>query len=317
VVVPVSRRSHLLKVAAALPVVWLTIGSAFVALKIGLADLPPFIFSGSRFLVVGALLLAWTLWRSGPNLRLGRGDLLIAGATGAGMIMAGQGSASWATQYLSPGIVAVLSSTMPIWAVILSVTLVQARPGPIALAGLVAGLAGVALLAWPNGGSGIALLPALVTTVGAVGWGAGSLLVSRSQLAQRPVVMTSVQMLVGGGLQLALGLVGGELGSLTGAHVSAALPVFVYLVVVPGLIGFPILTWLFSKVDLQVVNTTAYVVPVVTLLLGWLVLGDTITTRTLVCVALTLVGVSLIVFGSRRPAAQPRLAAANVAEQAA
>ncbi|HEY3195071.1 MAG TPA: EamA family transporter [Candidatus Dormibacteraeota bacterium] len=311
------KRADLVKVAVALPVVWVTIGSAFVALKMGVANVPPFLFSGSRFLIVGALLLAWCAWRVQGRLALRRVDLLIAAATGAGMIMAGQGGASWASQYLDPGIVAVLSSTMPIWAVVLSVALVHARPAPLAMIGLVAGFGGVALLAWPTGGSGIAFLPALVTAIGAVGWGAGSLLVSRSELTRRPVLMTALQMLVGGGLQFALGLVGGEAGALSAPHLAAALPVFAYLIVVPGLVGFPLLTWLFSKVELQIVNTTAYVVPVVALLLGWLILGDAITLRTLVCVVVTLVGVSLIVFSSRRRTTQPRTQAAELAEEAA
>jgi len=311
------KRADLIKVAVALPVVWVTIGSAFVALKMGVANVPPFLFSGSRFLIVGVLLLGWAAWRAQGRLALRRVDLLIAAATGAGMIMAGQGGASWASQYLDPGIVAVLSSTMPIWAVVLSVALVHARPAPLAVIGLVGGFGGVALLAWPSGGSGIAPLPALVTTVGAVGWGAGSLLVSRSELARRPVLMTALQMLVGGGLQFALGLAGGEAGALSEPHVMATIPVFVYLVVVPGLIGFPLLTWLFAKVELQVVNTTAYVVPVVALLLGWLILGDTVTLRTLACVAVALAGVSLIVLSSRRPAEQRHAQTAELAEEAA
>ena len=300
-----SRFPNSVKVALALPVVWITVGSAFVALKLGIAEVPPFLFSGVRFLGVGLLLLLWSAWRTGGHLGLRRGDVLIAAATGAGMIMAGQGSASWATQYLTPGIVAVLSSTMPIWAVVLSMALVHTRRAPIAMVGLLMGFAGVALLAWPAGGSRIATLPALITLVGAIGWGAGSLLVSRSEIARRPVLMTGLQMLVGGFLQFALGLAGGELNSLSARHLNAALPVFAYLVAVPGLIGFPILTWLFTKVELHVVNTTAYVVPVVALVLGWLVLGETVTVRTLACVAVTLAGVGLIVVGSRRPASQP------------
>ena len=55
-----SRIPNTVKVAFALPVVWITVGSAFVALKLGVADVPPFLFSGARFLGVGVLLLLWS-----------------------------------------------------------------------------------------------------------------------------------------------------------------------------------------------------------------------------------------------------------------
>ena len=69
---------------AALPVVWLAQGSTFIALRAGVEDVPPFIFSGVRFLLVGLALLAlpaWVAWRSGWRIEISRRELLLAGAT--------------------------------------------------------------------------------------------------------------------------------------------------------------------------------------------------------------------------------------------
>ncbi len=286
---------------AALPVVWFAFGSAFVALKVGVATLPPFLFSGSRFLLAGTLLLAWTVWRTGGHLELRRREALVAGATGAGLILAGQGSASWASQYMAPGMVAVLGSTMPLWAALISWVTLGTRLALSGMIGLVAGFAGVVFLTWPSKGPGVPLIPALVTTAGAIGWAAGALLASRAGAGRRPTLTTGLQMLAGGGLQLLVGLGTGEASRLAQPALLTALPVFVYLVAVPALIGFPLFTWLLRTVPLHVANTVAYAAPVVALTLGWLLLGEQVTARTLAGVGVILAGVAMIVMNARRP----------------
>ncbi|MBJ7602595.1 MAG: EamA family transporter [Candidatus Dormibacteraeota bacterium] len=292
------------RVACALPVVWIAFGSAFVALKVGVATVPPFLFSGGRFLLVGALLLGWSAWRARGRLNVSRQDVLIAAATGGGLIFAGQGAASWASQYLTPGIVAVLSSTMPLWAALIGWVALGTRVARLGTVGLVAGFGGVAFLVWPTSRAGVQLVPAVVTTAGAVGWAAGALFASRSSFARRPTLMTALQMLVGGGLQVMLGLGSGEAGQVGLQQVVPAFPVFLYLVIVPALIGFPLFTWLLTHVPIHVANTVSYAAPVVALALGWLLLGQQVTLRTLAGVAVILVGVGLIVWSAKGTAAR-------------
>jgi drug/metabolite transporter (DMT)-like permease len=284
----------------ALVFTWFAFGSAFVALKVGLATAPPFVFSGSRFVVAGGVLLGLVALRGHGRLDVSTRDLALGAAAGVGMILAGQGGATWATQYLAPGMVAVLSSTMPIWAAVLSRVLFGSPLSALGGLGLLAGLGGVAFLALPAGGAEVQLLPALVATAGALGWAAGSLIASRSEIGRRPLLLTSLSMLTGGTLQVLLGLALGEGGHLGLGQVGPAAPVWLYLVLVPALLAFPVLSWLFSRVELEVVNTIAYAVPVVALVMGWLVLGEQISGRTLFAVAVTLSGVALIVWSARR-----------------
>ena len=82
-------------------------------------------------------------------------------------------------------------------------------------------------------------------------------------LAFGPVLITSVQMLVGGGLQLAVGLLTGEAAQVVPHQLVLAIPAFVYLVAVPSLIGFPLFSWLLSEVPVHVADTAAYVAPAV------------------------------------------------------
>src|SRR5436190_863055 len=141
-----------LRTPAVLVVVWLLFGSAFVGLKIGVAAVPPFLFSGSRFLAAGAILLAWCAWRSGWRLELRPADVMAAGLVGLGLMGGGQGAASWAAQELSPGILAVLITTVPLWVALLSWLFLHQRPPLPALAGIATGFLGVVFLASPSGG---------------------------------------------------------------------------------------------------------------------------------------------------------------------
>ena len=288
-------------VVAALPVLWLTQGSTFIALKIGIASVPPFLLSAARFLIVGVLLLGWSAYRAGWRLKIDRHEALLGAVTGVGMILVGQGSASWSSQYLAPGVVAVLTSTIPLWAALIGLFAFRTRlGGMLGSFGLVAGFAGVAFLAWPATGSSIALGPALVVAGGAAGWGAAVVILSRSGKLRRPLLVTALQALIGGGLQLVAGLVAGEPAHLVLQRLVPAIPAFVYLVLVASLIGYPLLTWLLSEVPVHVANTGSYVAPVIALGLGWLLLAEPVTPRTVGGVGVLLTGVALVVWSNRR-----------------
>src|ERR1041385_1547988 len=172
---PLRKRSAaLLATPAALVALWLLFGSAFIGLKVGVTAVPPFLFSGSRFLVAGAILLAWSAWRAGWRLDLSLGDVVAAGLVGLGLMAAGQGAASWSSRYLSPGVLAVLVTTVPLWVALLSWLFLRERPSWPVLIGIAVGFAGVAFLASPSGGAGLTLLPALVVLGGAAAWAMAS-----------------------------------------------------------------------------------------------------------------------------------------------
>src|SRR5262245_44123606 len=168
---PTPPRRSRLQVLGLLVAVWLLFGSALVAVRAGVhgsAAVPPFLFSGTRFLVAGAILLTWSAWRAGWRLDLRPADVAAAVAIGLGLMVGGQGAASWASQYAPAGVLAVLVTTVPVWIVILSWVFLRQRPAPPVLLGIVAGFAGVAFLASPSGGAHVPPLPALVVLGGSL-----------------------------------------------------------------------------------------------------------------------------------------------------
>src|SRR5438309_10454469 len=97
--------------------VWLLFGAAFVAVRMGVLGpgaVPPFLFSGTRFLVAGTILLVWAAWRARWRLDVGLADVGAAAVVGVGLLVGGQVVARWASQYVPAVIVALLITTVPV-----------------------------------------------------------------------------------------------------------------------------------------------------------------------------------------------------------
>jgi drug/metabolite transporter (DMT)-like permease len=298
---------------AALVGVWLLFGSAFVAVRVGVhgpGAVPPFLFSGTRFLVAGTIMLGWSAWRAGWRLDLRLADLAAAAAVGVGLLVGGQGAAAWASQYVPAGILAVLITTVPVWIVLFSWLFLRQRPALVVLLGVLTGFAGVAFLASPSGGVKLGVVPALVVLGGSMSWAGASLYGSRTAISRRPLTATSIQLLAAGTVQTLLGLGLGEAGAVhLAALTGSAGLAWLFLLLGASLIGFPLFTRLMATTAPAVANTQSYVSPVVTLFLGWLLLGEPLAPRTLIAAGVTLASVALIVTangrrGSRRAATE-------------
>ena len=296
-----------LRTPLALLAVWLLFGSAFIGVRVGVTHVPPLLFAGSRFVVAGGILLAWSAWRSGWRLDVRRGDVAAAAVVGLGLMAGGQGAVGWSAQYVAPGVLAVLVTLAPIWIALIS-WLVLRRPIPWpAAAGLVVAFLGVVVLASPAGGTGTALGPALLVAAGSLSWAAASVYASRTTISHRPVLSTGIQMMVGGGVQMLAGVALGEPGRLSAAAVTGPAGVaWAFLLLGPSLVGFPLFTWLLATTPPAIANAQAYVSPVVALGLGWLLLGASVGPATLAAAAVILAGVALIVTtGGRQPRPEP------------
>jgi drug/metabolite transporter (DMT)-like permease len=308
-------------VVGLLVAVWLLFGSALVAVRVGVhgaGAVPPFLFSGTRLLVAGGILLTWSAWRSGWRLDLRLVDVAAATAVGLGLMACGQGAASWASQYAPAGILAVLVTTVPVWIVLLSWLFLRQRPALPVLLGILTGFAGVAFLASPSGGAHVPLVPALVVLGGSLAWAAAALYASRAAITRRPLTATGIQLLAGGAVQTVLGVVLGEVGGVHAAAVAGPAGLaWLFLLAGPSLIGFPLFTRLMATTPPAVANTQSYVSPVVTLLLGWLLLSEPVSPRTVVAAGVILASVALIVTANSRRSAPEDEADVPVSEREA
>jgi drug/metabolite transporter (DMT)-like permease len=274
-----------LRVGVALATVYVVWGSTYLGIAVGIRTMPPLLMLAARFLVAGALLYPWARRRT--NARPTASQWKHATLSGGLLLLGGTGGVAIAEQTLDSGVVALLVAAMPLW-----LALFDRKPlGRSALAGLVLGFGGVALLVSP--GAGAFELGALVVMVGTICWALGSL-ASRRASHTEPLLGNAMQMLAGGALLVAAGLVHGEAADVQVPSL-ASLSALAYLVVVGSLVGFTAYTWLLRHARTSLVGTYAYANPIVAVLLGFVFLGEPLTWTTLIAGSVIVAGVALIV----------------------
>jgi drug/metabolite transporter (DMT)-like permease len=299
----------------ALATVWITFGAAPVGARIGVTRVPPFLFGGARFVLAGVGLLLVLAVLDHRQLRLTWRELGEAALIGAGMIAIGQGSLSWATTEVTPGVVAVFIATAPLFATVLGRVFLGLQVGALAAVGLAGGIAGTALLAMPSSGAGVRPGLALVMAGGVLAWSAASLFARDSRIAGRPLVLAALQMLIGGVLQLGIAVVRGEPARFDAglAMQPVVIGTFVYLLIFTSVLGFIAFSWLLRNTSPSVANSQAYVAPVIAISLGWLLLGEPISGRAVLAAGLAIAGVAVLIAAqgrARRPAVEGELAKA-------
>jgi drug/metabolite transporter (DMT)-like permease len=279
------KRSVVLLIVAfaAVYILW---GSTYLAIKYVIETLPPFISTGSRFLLAGATLFivgrlskdyekpTLTQWRSSAVV----GTLLFLGGTGGVVI---------AEHHITSGLAALLVATEPFWVVLLSwLWLKGARPDWRVALGLLVGFVGVYLLmdggAVQAGSETNRLFGMILVIAAALCWATGSIYGVRAPASKSPILASGMQMLAGGS---ALLLAGTLMGEWTGFEISVVSRnswfALAYLLVFGSLITFTAYSWLLKNARPAMVATYAYVNPVIAVILGWAIAGESFTGRTL------------------------------------
>ncbi|MEX1172469.1 MAG: EamA family transporter [Chloroflexota bacterium] len=305
---PVHPAADPRSVALGMLVLYLVWGSTYLAISVAVDTIPPFLMAGARFLLAGAALLAWTVVRGGrdfvPPTRREWRDSAIVGAL---LLGGGMGSVAWGEQTIPSGIAALLVALMPVWVAVFGGIFLGERLPRMAVAGIIVGFIGVAILVGPTAlGSAGALDPAGVVAliISPIAWSIGSLFAShRAVLPRRPLVNTGAQMVTGGGVLMVMALVSGEFGRFTPAAISGeSLAAFAYLAIIGSLLAFTAYGWLLRVAPLPLIATYAYVNPVVAVILGSIILREAIEVRTLVAGAVIVAAVALIVTARSRMA---------------
>jgi drug/metabolite transporter (DMT)-like permease len=289
-----ASRAQIIAAFASIYLVW---GSTYLAIRYAIETIPPFTMGGVRFLISGALLYVWARYRGAPKpTRLHWRNATIAGGF---LLLGGNGAVVWAEQFVPSGLTALLVSILPFWLVIIEwVRPPRRRPSGLVLVGLVLGFIGIIVLVGPGnlGGQGdIRPLGALVLILGSLSWAIGSFWSRDAELPRSGLLTTGMEMLTGGALLLIVGVVSGELGDFDLRRVSSESAIgLLYLITFGSLIGFTSYIWLLDKVSPARLGTYAYVNPIVAVLLGWAIAGETLSIRTGVAAAIVICAVALI-----------------------
>ncbi|MET9427684.1 EamA family transporter [Streptomyces sp. NPDC003036] len=301
-----ARRRISGAVWAALGIVYVVWGSTYLGIRVVVETMPPFLSAGARFVVAGALLAALLAWRHGIGvLKVTRAQLASTAVVGLLLILGGNGLVVLAETSVPSGLAALLIAVVPAWVVLLR-TAAGERPGLGAYAGVLLGLAGLAILTLPGLSGDVRIAGVLTVIVATVMWSVGSFSSSRLPMPKNPFTTSAYEMVVGGLGCLALGLVRGEHRGLDVTAFSArSWTALAYLVLFGSLLAFTAYAWLLHTAPLSLVATYAYVNPVVAVALGALLLDEAVTWPIALGGAIVVAGVCLIVSTERRPESSP------------
>jgi drug/metabolite transporter (DMT)-like permease len=276
-------------------IIW---GTTYLAIRIGVEDLPPVLFAGLRWLIAGPFLLVILKLRGYkvPKTK----DLINIGVAGFCLLAVGNGFVVFSEQYISSGLAALLITTVPFWIVGMESILPKGlRINGIVLLGLILGLAGIIiifggdvqlLLDLENLGGVIGILIAVI------GWSAGTVYTKYKKIDIHPLMGASVQMIIAGIILSTFGLILGEGSSFH--FTQESFWAFVYLIVMGSLLGYGSYIYAIAHLPISLVSTYAYVNPIIALFLGWWILDEKISTSIIIAAFIILGGVALVKKGT-------------------
>ncbi|MFL5447055.1 MAG: EamA family transporter [Gemmatimonadales bacterium] len=284
----------------AFAIVYLFWGGTFLALRYAVAEVPPLLTIGTRCIGGALVLYAWL----GARRKLGpttASQWLTTALAGVFLFVGCHGVLAWAEQRVSSGQAALYMSTTPLWMVFLSSWRERRVPQRLVVAGLILGIAGVALLTGGQGAGAGSMGDRLALVGSGLSWAAGSLIGRDGPKPQSVAQATAMQLLGGGLVVLLLSVATGELSGWSVHQVSARGMASVGFLVLGGtVLGFGAYTWLLQATSTAAAGTYAFVNPIVALTLAWLVGDEPFALRTVLAGLVVVAGVLLIWRSSTR-----------------
>ena len=285
------------KTLLAFAIIYFVWGSTFLAIRIGVEQVPPLLLAAMRFLVAGIVLYAWLLARGerSPSLR----QWISASLLGLMIFVFDYGLLFWAERRVASGIAAVMMATIPVFMALSEIIFLRTQRLTISLTvALLTGICGVAVLMSHSlnlGGATIDRLGAIALIFASVSWSVASVLTRKLVLPESKAMSSGAQMLAGGILLALTSAATGEFRRFDPASVSrGAWFALAYLIVFGSIIGFTAYVWLLHHQSPTLVGTYAYINPVVAVLIGYLLAGEPLTRRTVLGTLLVLLSVVVI-----------------------
>lgn len=296
--------------ALAFATIYLVWGSTYLAIRVSVTEIPPFLLASVRFSISGLVLLAALRLRGRPPADLWNRPALIVGLC----LVGSNGVLSWVEQRVPSGLSALTVGTVPFCMVLLNWLFPGGdRPTGRTAVGLVVGAIGLLLLlgpgAFPHGLRPSARIYVLFLSLFV--WSLGSVYAKHfgTARAATPLWDASAGMLFGGIAMLAVAVATGEVHAIRPAEFTPSVwASFLYLLIVGSMVAYPTYIWLLSRSAPARVATYAYVNPLIAVILGWLILHESLPLRAWLAVPVLLAGVFLITAAADR---EPSSAAKN------
>jgi drug/metabolite transporter (DMT)-like permease len=303
-----TRHRPAWKTLLAFAIIYFVWGSTFLAIRVGVREVPPFLLAAIRFSIAGLVLYSWTLARGerSPSPRQWASVSLLA----ALIFVGDYGLLFWAEQRVPSGLAAVMLATIPAFMALSEIVFLKTQRLTARLAAaLLIGLGGVAVLVSRSlslGGAPIDPPGAVALIVAAICWSVAAAFARKLPLPDSKVLSSGAQMLAGG---IFLTFTAGARGEFHNFHPSTvsqgAWLALLYLIVAGSIIAFTAYVWLLHHESPTKVGTYAYVNPLVAVLLGYFLGREALGPRTILGTLCILISVVLITTTSVKKTAAP------------
>jgi drug/metabolite transporter (DMT)-like permease len=289
------------KTLLAFAIIYFVWGSTFLAIRVGVREVPPLLFASMRFFTAGVVLFGWLRLRGTPS--PSRREWVAASVLAVCIFVVDYGLLFWAEQRVPSGIAAVMLATIPVFMALSEIIFLRTQRLTVRLAlALLVGIGGVAVLLSRSvrlslslGEAPINRAGAVALVVAAMSWSIASALTRKLPLPSSKAMSAGAQMLAGG---IMLALAAAIFGEFRGFDIQAvsrrAWFALTYLIVAGSIVGFTAYVWLIHHESPTKVGTYAYVNPVVAVIVGYFLGGETVGPRTLMGTLLVLVSVIVI-----------------------
>lgn len=291
-------RAPVAAIWTALWAVYIIWGTTYLAIRVANETLPPLIAAGIRFAVAGAVLYAIAVRRGDVvGDRPGPAQWKAAAIVGIALVAGGNGLVVLAERTIPSGVASLIIALVPLWMVLVDRVVLRHRVALLTVFGLVLGLGGAAMLIGTTAFDEAAPLSGmLVCVLATLSWTSGSLYSRDAPLPRRPLVGAGMEMMIGGAALIVFGALRGEIPLIRFEDFSMhSLVALAYLITFGSWVGFTSYVWLLRNARTSLVSTYAYVNPVVAVFLGWLILDEIITIRTIIAGAIIVIAVAIII----------------------
>src|SRR5271156_362564 len=242
-----AQRPQAWKILLAFAIIYFVWGSTFLAIRVGVREVPPFLLAGMRFFAAGIVLYAWMRAKGTPS-PTGR-EWASASFLAVLIFVMDYGLLFWAEQRVPSGIAAVMMATIPVFITLAEILVLRTSKLTVRLAfALILGVCGGLVLVSRSKGLGegaIDIYGAIALVVSAISWHTAAILTRKLSLPESKVMSSGSQMLAGG---ILLTLAAAILGEFRRFHVRAvstgAWLALIYLIVAGSIVAFTAYVWL-------------------------------------------------------------------------
>lgn len=277
---------------AAVCIIW---GTTYLALRVGVTQFPPFLFSAIRFLIAGPLLIGFMLTIGKASLP--SKELIFHQAiSGLFMVTLGVGVVGWTEMHVSSGLAAIICSVMPIWVILINLIVSKdERPTLPIIIGLAVGSSGIIMIfsehlaEFSNSNYFIRIV---VTFLANICWAFGTVWTKKKNQNSNPFLNAGLQMFFGAVFLIPVSLLFDDYSTIhwSGEVITA----LIYLIFVGSILAYTCYSYAIKHLPMTLVSLYAYINPIVAVVLGWIILHEKLNFRISIGIVITVAGIYIV-----------------------